>query len=410
MAAFDIFAAALDIAPESNVVKDVAPVQPAAAPSQVIKTVFQPGASGTSNATQKALIQAMCRKQRAPSLKTQDLTQIAHDTDPTKNELLTIFIDVAAPSDATGPDSSRAPQCTPVCMWPQYELKSRVGERFIIVNATEDWFNRLITVVHGQASSGKHAVKLRDLKQYTMDALKKILLKGLSTSTTSVCAMSDDEEIDTSIITPSAKKRRYSGIPALRVSTVEAEVAGWHLTLLNYGKQFVMKLDESAIRFTTTHIVAIVRQLAVKSSPDPVDTSVVSRESQCAAYTFDDTTPNIRDKVTWDPIAELWRISVFDGKKHASRSTDENGKSLSILGDYCQDAWAVAKAETYGRAISAWNILDRSRRYRIVEPRSVALPFLSSDSQSDTHSADSPHNANEGLLSMADKWHYDTQL
>ena len=412
MVACDIFAAALESAPV-DVVEDVAHMQRAVVPSHVIANVSKPAVSDTSRSSKKELILARPKKQRSPAMKTQALSQIAHDPDPTKNEYLTLFIDVTAPTNVTSLESSRTPQFTPVCVWPQYELKSHVGVRFIIVNAAEDWFSKLVSVVHAQFINVTHAVKLRELRQNTMDALKKMLINGLSSASAAACAMLDDDDSDggaASIVTPCAKKRRYSGLPASKVSTIEATLVDCDLTLLNYGKQFVMRLDKEAIRFTTEHVVALIRQLAVKPSHDPEETPALSDVSQRAAYAFVDATPNIRDKITWDPVGELWRLRVFDGKKHACRFTDETGKSLNVMVDSRHADWTAAKKEAYGRAIMAWNILDRSRRYRISEPRSIAIPVLSSDSQSGSQSTDPPCDADVGLMSVVDKWQHDAKL
>ena len=69
-------------------------------------------------------------------------------------------------------------------------------------------------------------------------------------------------------------------------------------------------------------------------------------------------TPNIRDKVQWNPLKHTWIIIV---KKQKG----------PLAGKYCVDPelapekYEKEKVAAYNRAIAAWNSHDGSTRHRI---------------------------------------------
>ena len=109
-------------------------------------------------------------------------------------------------------------------------------------------------------------------------------------------------------------------------------------------------------------------------------------------------------------VGEQW-------EKIVSQTTDEYGSSLCVTGTHTEQSFAAAKIDTYARAISAWNALDKSRRYRIAAPLSVNMAVVESDRQSNdfqlvdtTPGAISPPDTDEHFLSLSTKWAVDATL
>ena len=127
----------------------------------------------------------------------------------------------------------------------------------------------------------------------------------------------------------------------------KASIASNTISLMNYGKLFVIKLDSEGVAFINKVIVHVAKQCSeerllqadeFKMAPGPVE----------AGFRFDDTTPNIRDKVLWDPNKNSWKI--FFPKKDGSTHTsvlDIEGEALKVAEDLDAAGHNAAKVASY---------------------------------------------------------------
>ena len=147
----------------------------------------------------------------------------------------------------------------------------------------------------------------------------------------------------------------------------EASFASNTISLMNYGKLFVIKLDSDGVAFINKVIVHVATQCSeelllqadeVKVAPGPVE----------AGFRFDDTTPNIRDKVVWDPNRNSWKLLLQKNGHMATSHSDVDGYPLSVAEDLDAAGHNAAKFASYVRAIKAWNYFDAGKRQRIAVP------------------------------------------
>ena len=87
---------------------------------------------------------------------------------------------------------------------------------------------------------------------------------------------------------------------------------------MNYGKLFIMKLDGEGVAFISKVIVHVATQCSEERLLQAVEVQVASGPVE-VGFRFDDTTPNIRDKVLWDPNRNSWKLLFQkDGSTHTS--------------------------------------------------------------------------------------------
>ena len=120
------------------------------------------------------------------------------------------------------------------------------------------------------------------------------------------------------------------------------------------------QVDEGAIAFISGFLVPLVAKSLAPSQPE----NPVCQIKAPFAIALS-TTPNIRDKVSWDPNHHGWRVSVKRPKRPHTVFADEAGRTLRV--DHGLDAcrYAEEKSATYVLAVNAWNAIDGSSRHRI---------------------------------------------
>jgi hypothetical protein len=210
-------------------------------------------------------------------------------------------------------------------------------------------------------------------------AIRVMLAKALSPFGT-VGENDGDSDSDDAYCTKK-KPRAYKHI-SVDGALVDAIIAGKTVTIMQSRRSFILRLDAYGADFIKTVLQETVRQLS--------DT-VVSETcpSSSTAFRFDDTTPNIRDKVVWDTNNDAWKLLC----RCPNRFADENGRTLVVPVNLGKKAHAVAKLEAYNRALRAWNIFDKSKRCKI-----LLLPSVCIDVQSNSSPAESQHDDSHGTV------------
>ena len=83
---------------------------------------------------------------------------------------------------------------------------------------------------------------------------------------------------------------------------------------LNTSRQLVVAVDDAAVHWIRNWLVPLAQQsersLGAKASHAKKDAEF-KRDIFCPNFAFSvDPTPNIKDKITWNPEASAWDISV----------------------------------------------------------------------------------------------------
>ena len=117
-------------------------------------------------------------------------------------------------------------------------------------------------------------------------------------------------------------------------------------------------------------------------------------------------TPNVRDKVLWDPTNNAWKLLLVEKNKPKRASfIDDQGVTLKVPERLTAAEHEIEKKSAYARATRAWNALDASGRWRIPLHLSIQLKPLSSASGSDSQEIECANSA--GNLSLQSKWEQD---
>jgi hypothetical protein len=123
----------------------------------------------------------------------------------------------------------------------------------------------------------------------------------------------------------------------------------------------VLKLEAPTAQFISAWVVPLVREMALSQAQVPNTKAPLSQNPQIQLERFRlcaSQTPNIRNKVVWNPLQHTWIITV---KKATG----------PLTGSYCVDQklkpeeYEKKKVDTYKSAMEAWNSVDGSTRFRI---------------------------------------------
>ena len=128
---------------------------------------------------------------------------------------------------------------------------------------------------------------------------------------------------------------------------------------LNDATKIAMRLDENTIKFIVGWVVPLVRELA-RSQDSPVHVATLAETPRHLDGFFFSVsqTPNIRDKVTWNPVMHSWQLFT----KKPKVVSDEN---FVVDHELSPEAYEAQKFTQYHAAIAAWNNIDGSTRFRI---------------------------------------------
>ena len=221
------------------------------------------------------------------------------------NEITTIFVAPGCKPTLVTPrkQTSARADPVPVPIWPQYTVPEAKG-RFVIVSCSEQWVRLLLSTVRV-----RNETQSRILEPLFMHAVRVLFREGrartLSLLGAPPCDSSDDDEDAFA-----TRKVARSTFKVSKVLLISMELAGRRFTAVNYGKVFILQLDDVGIKFIETTLVDTIRELTV-SGTNPTAINAPNPN----VFRFDDFTPNVRDKVIWDPDTNSWSLKLLKTKR-----------------------------------------------------------------------------------------------
>ena len=121
-------------------------------------------------------------------------------------------------------------------------------------------------------------------------------------------------------------------------------------------------MGKSTIQLVEEWVIPLVKELArsqvdgessTEGSPrDPVTPLAKFHFSAC-------DTPNVREKVWWNPGQHTWQINAKKANALIPKETFKVDPKLDV------SEYNAAKAKTYTIAVGSWNDLDGSTRHHI---------------------------------------------
>lgn len=150
------------------------------------------------------------------------------------------------------------------------------------------------------------------------------------------------------------------------------KISGHKVTCVNLETQIALKVNDHSLVFVAEYVVALMRTVihALAKISDHPKASVP--DVPPAPFSFGrNSTPIIKDKVTWEPTTYSWAVHTKDksGRTTTHRVTvDEKSRSS-------QEAFAEMKLTKYQEAVRLWNSADKSKRLRIPDLPLVADPL-----------------------------------
>ena len=364
---------------------------------------------------------ALHRRPRAHGPETSVLVPVSPDSDPGGCRCMTVFVTPASGEAQRQQQSTRTPKRhrvdprVPICIWPQYAVKGCDG-RFAIVCPNEPWVAAMLRTMRYR----KVGDDTRSLVKALWAAIRVMTRKGLQNTKPSLAksAPGEDEPAEDSSDEDASSSRvgrtRYttSGYHLSRVFLMATRIASHHVSIVNYGKQLILKLDDNGFQFINDVVVNLIQRLS-----DGIGESAAKEHSTGeAGFRFDDSTPNVRGKVVWDPNENAWKVTATVRGTWVVRYTDAKGASLRVPDTKSAGDFLAAKTSAYGRALAAWNDLDTSKRQRITLPVKIELPSSNNTSNSTDGSQhdtgdDAPEgHSNAGQTTLTDKWLHDSDV
>ena len=137
---------------------------------------------------------------------------------------------------------------------------------------------------------------------------------------------------------------------------------GFDLVCLNHGNRIALKLCDDTAKFIAAWVVPLLRELAHSQDSQQLGATTDTdkhRPSTLQGFHFcASSTPNLRDKICWNPLRHSWEASL----KYAKGKLTEKFVVDPSIAAHLYEAQKLAM---YVAAIAAWNRLDGSTRHRI---------------------------------------------
>jgi len=251
-------------------------------------------------------------------------------------------------------DTTKDPGTTkvPVPLWNQYRASWRDADfgnaKWIIVSSYERWVMQMVDAVTTKA--------VRPVAKAFSDKFRIEFLSCLATArrpTALENPLDDSDDEDGS--QPSGARCR-GGLAVLQVN-----IGGFDVLCLNHVKRIALKLDMQTCKFISAWVVPLARRVALSQDETTASPDSTASESSHALAGFNfsaSPTPNIRDKVQWNPMSHCWQILVKNPKTEVPASIHVDSSLPAAL-------YAKEKIAAYHRATEVWNSTDGSKRFRI---------------------------------------------
>ena len=248
-----------------------------------------------------------------------------------------------------------------VALWPQYEIalpgQSGDPQRWVILGNYEEWFLQLCQRI----AKGARRENAQFLRTVFWPIFTASLRKARGRMIKAKLEDSEEEDADDQ---NDAKNLRipFKVHPYLRVT-----MGDFTVTCLNSGRECVILVDEDCTKFIKGFLLPLAAaQTSALSQSGAVTPKGQKPETAGASFSFSSTcTPNIRDKVSWDPMMHGWKMSIKKPHAKLQPFMDESGNSLRVDPSLTVTAYAAEKNEKYLKAIETWNAVDGSTRERI---------------------------------------------
>ena len=132
--------------------------------------------------------------------------------------------------------------------------------------------------------------------------------------------------------------------------------------MLEQQEKMALKLDEKTVNFITKFVVPFMKGCGAKSAKSGESAPPPRLADQSQGYQLAASiTPNIRDKVYWNPKAHEWKLSIRN-------QAGQTGERFVVHPAQPPAEYEKQKVVKYWRAVKTWNDLDGSKRHRIPVP------------------------------------------
>jgi hypothetical protein len=290
------------------------------------------------------------KKKRKCNEKLPTITHIASSCD---NELLCIFVQ-------KGTTKASHATTMPVPLWGQYTVRmngNSLGAQWLIISNYENWIVRLVDTVSVKS--------VRDLAKRLFDRVRlefvKCLDKARRRDAIADGSCDGDDDADAPDATSFQRTDTHCAPHAKlnRCPEIIIRIGWFDLYCLNNKNRIVMRLDATTIKFINEWLVPLLRDMAI-AKDHPMKPLSPDQSIDPVGFQFSsNTTPNIRNKVTWNPTRHAWDVQATNPKSEIT-GRFEADPSLGV------DEFEEAKIAAYVAAIEAWNANDNSKRHRIV--------------------------------------------
>ena len=167
-------------------------------------------------------------------------------------------------------------------------------------------------------------------------------------------------------------KRRAGRANTLLTREVFSE---YPVTMLNYGSQLIIKLDDDGMRFIAFAFTELVESLVqfIATSEAPCDSPCEVRSLMRVG--LGDQATDISGKIHWRMETNTWEVHYrnADGK-YVNTHKDHNGNSFAVPHGLDPECHQRAKLLLRRIAIDHWNKVDMSPRMKIAQlPDAITL-------------------------------------
>ena len=232
-------------------------------------------------------------------------------------------------------------------LWPQYVATWKDadfnGTTWIIVSNYERWVQLLVDAVTNR-SVRTVAKALLDTARGEIHACITKARSALSQGGDTFSDSDDD-----------CGGKPAAGRGKTTAAAIDIIVGGFTVGCMNTKRQILLKVDERTTAFLVGWVVPLAREFALSQADvdDAADTTATTDSpSKLASFHFSASpTPNIRDKVSWNPREHRWALKVVKPQG------DVLVQELAVDPSLGADDYNAEKALAYGRAVEAWNPL-----------------------------------------------------
>jgi hypothetical protein len=154
------------------------------------------------------------------------------------------------------------------------------------------------------------------------------------------------------------------------IAVMEVDIGGYKVKCLNTTARILLLLEKATVTFITSWIVPLVRELAL--SQENTGSGGVSETDSSGSvgpltgfHFIASPTPNIRDKVNWNPSTHTWTIQTRKPILPKQLPIGKPSGNFAVDASLSADLYEEQKIDAYWRAIAMWNKQDGSKRTRI---------------------------------------------